>query len=119
MDAISTLNILPLIRRGSMYAIIRAGGRQYRVREGDRILVERETGEAGDPLTFGDVLLLENDGAVHDLGSVGDPLPLSAEPPLPRTIETEVQQVGDPLFRQRGGKWPHVVHRHRARRHRA
>ena len=31
-----------------MYAIIRAGGRQYRVREGDRILVERETGEAGD-----------------------------------------------------------------------
>jgi large subunit ribosomal protein L21 len=52
-----------------MYAIIRAGGRQYRVREGDRILIERETGDAGDSLTFGDVLLLESDGAI----SVGAP----------------------------------------------
>ncbi len=52
-----------------MYAIIRTGGRQYRVRQGDRILIERESGEAGDSLTFEDVLLVENEGAV----SIGAP----------------------------------------------
>jgi large subunit ribosomal protein L21 len=48
-----------------MYAIIRTGGRQYRVREGDTIDVERLAGDAGDSITFDEVLLVENDGAVQ------------------------------------------------------
>ncbi len=47
-----------------MYAIIRSGGHQYRVREGDRIAVEVIDGTAGDEVTFDRVLLLDNDGAV-------------------------------------------------------
>lgn len=45
-----------------MYAIIRSGGKQYRVREGDRIAVERLDAAEGDTVTIGDVLLLETDG---------------------------------------------------------
>ena len=41
-----------------MFAIIRAGGRQYRVAEGETIRVERLPGAAGDTIEFGDVLML-------------------------------------------------------------
>ncbi len=39
------------------YAIIKTGGRQYRVAEGDTIDVDLLEGEAGAETTFGDVLL--------------------------------------------------------------
>lgn len=39
------------------YAIIKTGGRQYRVAEGDTIDVDLLEGEAGAKTTFGDVLL--------------------------------------------------------------
>ena len=48
-----------------MYAIIRTGGHQYRVREGDTISVELLAGDAGDQVTFDEVLLVERDGAVQ------------------------------------------------------
>ena len=48
-----------------MYAIIRTGGHQYRVREGDTITVELLAGESGDHVTFDEVLLVERDGTVQ------------------------------------------------------
>ena len=51
-----------------MYAIVRAGGKQYRVREGDEILVERLDAEDGSDIAL-DVLLVERDGEV----SIGAP----------------------------------------------
>lgn len=46
-----------------MYAIIRSGGKQYRVAEGDRLQVERDVlGSAEkDQVTFNDVLLIGGD----------------------------------------------------------
>ena len=43
-----------------MYAVIRDGGRQFTVREGDRILVDRKEAEAGQEVTF-EVLLVGDD----------------------------------------------------------
>ncbi|HEX2763387.1 MAG TPA: 50S ribosomal protein L21 [Allosphingosinicella sp.] len=40
-----------------MFAIVRTGGKQYRVAPGDKIVVEKLAGEAGDSITLGDVLL--------------------------------------------------------------
>ena len=40
-----------------MFAIVRTGGKQYRVAPGDKIVVERLDGNAGDKITLGDVLL--------------------------------------------------------------
>jgi len=40
-----------------MFAIVRTGGKQYRVAAGDKIAVEKIAGEAGDSVTLDDVLL--------------------------------------------------------------
>jgi large subunit ribosomal protein L21 len=48
-----------------MYAIVCTGGKQYRVREGDTITVEKLEGEAGAPVCFDEVLLLSDaDGTI-------------------------------------------------------
>jgi len=39
-----------------MYAVIRAGGKQYRVAPGDVIRVESQEGSSGSPIEFGDIL---------------------------------------------------------------
>ena len=41
-----------------MYAIIRAGGKQYRVEKGDVVRVERLDGAVGSSVTLDDVLLV-------------------------------------------------------------
>ena len=54
-----------------VYAVIRTGGKQYRVSPGQRLAVERLDGVDGDEITFDDVLLVRDDvGAV----AVGAPL---------------------------------------------
>ena len=40
-----------------MFAIVRTGGKQYRVAPGDKIVVEKLSGEAGDRVDITDVLL--------------------------------------------------------------
>ncbi|MCJ7420800.1 50S ribosomal protein L21 [Sphingomicrobium astaxanthinifaciens] len=40
-----------------MFAVVRTGGKQYRVAPGDKIVVEKLAGEAGDSVTLDDVLL--------------------------------------------------------------
>ena len=40
-----------------MFAVVRTGGKQYRVAQGDKIVVEKLDGNAGDRITLGDILL--------------------------------------------------------------
>jgi large subunit ribosomal protein L21 len=49
-----------------MFAIVRTGGKQYRVAAGDKIVVEKLAGEAGDKITLDDVLLAGENGEVKD-----------------------------------------------------
>lgn len=56
-----------------MYAIIATGGKQYKVSEGDVILVEKLDAEAGSDVTFDQVLAVGGDKL-----KVGDPLVDSA-----------------------------------------
>ena len=46
----------------AMFAIVRTGGKQYRVAAGDKIVVEKLDGEAGAKVTLGDVLLAGEGG---------------------------------------------------------
>lgn len=48
-----------------MYAIISTGGKQYRVREGDRLHIERVDGEVGEEVAFDQVLLIGDDGEIQ------------------------------------------------------
>lgn len=50
-----------------MYAIIKSGGKQYRVKEGDIIDVELLEGELGSSIQFEDVLFF-NDGSESQVG---------------------------------------------------
>ena len=58
-----------------MFAIVRTGGKQYRVAAGDKIVVEKLAGEAGDTVTLGDVLLAGDGGELKPT----DGLTVSAE----------------------------------------
>lgn len=53
-----------------MFAVVRTGGKQYRVAEGDKIAVEKLAGEAGDTIVLGDILLAGEGDAMADAGKV-------------------------------------------------
>ncbi|BAM00105.1 MULTISPECIES: 50S ribosomal protein L21 [Caldilinea] len=53
-----------------MYAVIRTGGKQYRVAPGDTVEVEKLDGNVGDSITLNDVLLVANGETVK----VGAPI---------------------------------------------
>ncbi len=52
-----------------MFAVVRTGGKQYRVSENDVIVVEKLAGEAGEVIVLGDVLAVGDDKAQ----SIGTP----------------------------------------------
>ncbi len=47
-----------------MYAVVKTGGKQYRVAKDDIIKIERLPGDAGDLVTLGEVLMIGNGGDV-------------------------------------------------------
>ncbi len=53
-----------------MYAVIKTGGKQYRVSKDDIVKIEKLDGEAGDKIEFKDVLMVGNDGDV----AIGTPV---------------------------------------------
>lgn len=53
-----------------MYAVVKIGGHQYRVSEGDVLFVDKQSDETDQKLTFDEVLLTNDDGNV----TVGQPV---------------------------------------------
>ncbi|MBM4313082.1 MAG: 50S ribosomal protein L21 [Deltaproteobacteria bacterium] len=45
-----------------MYAVIKTGGKQHRVSEGDVIAIEKINGDKGDTVVFDQVLMVEKEG---------------------------------------------------------
>ena len=54
-----------------MYAVIKTGGKQYRVKAGQTIRLEKLAGEVGSKVELGNVLMVEDGGDVK----IGNPLP--------------------------------------------
>ncbi len=52
-----------------MYAIIRSGGKQYRVAEGETIYVESLPAPVGETVTLGEVLMVGGDGDQTRVGA--------------------------------------------------
>jgi len=71
-----------------MYAVIRTGGKQYKVTENDVVAIERLDAEAGGELTFSEVLALHDGKAAK----IGAPLVDGA------------QVIADVLEQRKGGK---------------
>jgi large subunit ribosomal protein L21 len=53
-----------------MFAVVRTGGKQYRVAAGDKIAVEKLAGEAGETIVLGDVLLAGEGADLADASKV-------------------------------------------------
>ena len=94
-----------------MYAVIRTGGKQYRVTEGDVVRIEKVPGEVGTEITFAEVLWLGGDGVPEGRPPAGRggegggedprPGPLPPRPPLP-----EGEGRVDPPRRDTGSPTP-------------
>lgn len=67
-----------------MYAIIKTGGKQYRVQKDDVIEIEKLPVEAGETVTFDEVLAVNNDGEM----SIGTPVVEGAK------VDAEVIEQG-------------------------
>jgi large subunit ribosomal protein L21 len=48
-----------------MYAVIKTGGKQHRVSEGDVIAVEKLNGSKGDTVVFDQILMVEKEGDIR------------------------------------------------------
>ena len=57
-----------------MYAIVRAGGKQYRVEKGDTIYLESLSAAVGDKVTLGEVLFVSEGGGEKGEARLGSPL---------------------------------------------
>ena len=69
-----------------MYAVIRSGGKQYRVSPGQTLRLEKLEGEAGSKIQLGNVLMVEDGGKVQ----TGTPLPnASIEATIIQTDRTD------------------------------
>jgi large subunit ribosomal protein L21 len=58
-----------------MFAVIKSGGKQYRVTPGQTIRLEKVAGEVGSKVELSEVLLVDNDGKIQ----VGAPLIANAK----------------------------------------
>jgi len=66
-----------------MYAVIRTGGKQYRVAQGDRLKIEKMAGDPGGKVSF-EVLLVGGEGAAR----IGKPVVAEA------AVEGEIVSQG-------------------------
>ena len=48
-----------------MFAVIRTGGKQYKVAQNDVLVIEKVAGDVGSTLTIGEVLMLGGDTLTH------------------------------------------------------
>src|SRR6185436_9211249 len=71
-----------------MFAVIKTGGKQYRVAQDDTIVIEKLEGDAGDTLVFGEVLMI-GDGDKVDMGA---------------PLISGAQVVGEVVEQRRGAK---------------
>lgn len=71
-----------------MYAVIKTGGKQYRVTEGDLLRIEKVTGEVGEAIELEEVLMIAN-GEQIDVG---------------RPVLTESRVVGEIVEQGKGKK---------------
>ena len=79
-----------------MYAVIKTGGKQYRVAQGDRLRVEKLPGEPGSKITFEEVLMIGGDKV-----SVGAPLVKGAKVSAEIVAQERAKKVIVFKFRRR------------------
>lgn len=81
------------------YAVIKTGGKQYRVAAGDKLRIEKLAGAVGDAITFGEVLLVG--GGEGTPLQIGRPLLAGAEVQAKITAQDREKKIIIFKFRRR------------------
>lgn len=89
-----------------MYAIIKTGGKQYKVSEGDLVRVEKLPYEVGDTVEFDQVLLVSGDEV-----KVGSPVIENAK--VTATVEDQNKDKKIVVFKYKPKKQHRKKHGHR------
>lgn len=89
-----------------MYAVVKSGARQYRVRKGDTVRVEKLSADVGEQLEMDEVLLVADEGV-----KIGQPIVRGA-----KVLATVVAQEKGPKiqvfkYRPKSGYRRHAGHR--------
>ena len=79
-----------------MYAVIKTGGKQYRLSEGDTLRIEKLPGNVGDVISFDQVLLVGGDSL-----KIGAPLVAGAKVEAKITAQDRDKKVVVFKFRRR------------------
>lgn len=79
-----------------MYAVIKTGGKQYRVAQGDTLRVEKLVGNVGDTVTLSEVLLLGGDSL-----KIGQPIVAGAKVEAKITAQGRGEKIIVFKFRRR------------------
>ncbi len=91
-----------------MYAIVKTGGKQYKISTGDIILVEKIDGDVGNSFSFKEVMMVVDD---NDQIEIGRPVLANAQV----TAEIVKQTKGDKIivfkFKKRKGYRNKTGHR--------
>jgi ribosomal protein L21 len=90
-----------------MYAIIKTGGKQYKVAEGDSVFVEKLDAEEGSSVTFDEVILVANGDDVK----VGTPLVDGAK--VTAKVEKQGKEKKVVTFKYKPKKHSHTKYGHR------
>lgn len=90
-----------------MYAVVKIGGHQYRVSEGDVLFVDKQHSESGDSLTFDHVMLINNENNV----TVGKPTVEGAS--VEATLQEQVKADKVIVFKKKRRKGYKVKNGHR------
>ncbi len=90
-----------------MYAIIKTGGKQYKVAEGDSVFVEKLDAEEGSSVTFDEVILVANGDDVK----VGTPLVDGAK--VTAKVEKQGKEKKVVTFKYKPKKHSHSKYGHR------
>lgn len=90
-----------------MYAIIKTGGKQYKVSEGDLVRVEKLNAEIGDTVEFDEVLMVKSE----DDFKVGSPLVENAK--VSATVKDQAKNKKVIVFKYRPKKGSKTKKGHR------
>ena len=97
-----------------MFAVIKTGGKQYKVAAGDKLVIEKLEGEAGSAVTFSEVLLVTGEAGT----TIGAPRVVGASVNA-TLLETRkgdkimvMKKTRRSTYRRRNGhrQWGSVVH---------
>ena len=89
-----------------MYAVIRTGGKQYRVSEGEKVRVELLEGKVGDTLDFSEILMIGGEKV-----AIGKPLVQGAKVSAEIVAHDRAKKIQVYKFKRRKGYHRKIGHR--------